>query len=689
MRLGRMELPRGEREANVKNKLVYRLCSVAMAMSLVTMAGCGSEADMSGVKDTLVSEEGTENVGSVSGDVASEASNFAVGENSGLDAVSDANASAVSVLDTSDMFTDRDLSGEYKEGQGVKITLTGETAQCDSKVVTIEGSTITISAEGTYLLSGSLENGMLVVEADDNAKVQLVLNDVEITNATGAAIYIKSGDKIFITTAAGSRNSLKNGGSYIVLDDNNIDGVIFSKSDICLNGSGALEITANAGHGVVTKDDLKITGGEITVEALQGHGISGKDSVRIAGGSITVNTGKDAIHSDNEEDSTRGYIYIADGKMDLISGGDGIAASGQIQVDGGNVIITAGGGSANKTTAKDENGEALSTKGIKAAGDVVLNDGIFIIDSQDDALHSNTNLTVNGGSYELSTGDDGLHADEITTVAGGTMNIATSYEGIEGNKVVVSGGYIKMLASDDGINAAGGNDGGMGGFFGGDVFGGGTDSSVEISGGTIYMNAAGDGLDSNGDLIVTGGAVYLSGPTNGANGALDYTTTGQVAGGTVVALGSSQMAMNFDDSSTQGSVLLSASGSVPAGTEILLKDAEGNVLLEYTAESAFNSILITTPQMQVGGTYTFIIGESEVEMTLETLINGTGNGMGGPGGVGGHGGMGGPGGMGGFGGMGGSDGMGGFGGMGGPGGMSGSGENNDSGEMRGNRGEMQ
>jgi len=544
------------------------------------------------------------------------------------------NAGTEKVLDISDMFTDRDLSGEYKASESVKIELTGDSAQCNLKKVQVNGGTITITEEGTYVLSGKLENGCIVIEADnDAAKVQLVLNNVEINNDSGAAIYVKSCDKVFVTSVGNSSNFLSNGGNYEMIDENHVDGALFSKSDLCFNGSGTLMITAKAGHGVVTKDDLKITDGNITVNAPEGHGFSGKDSVRIADGNIIVNCGKDGIHSENAEDTAKGYVYIGGGYLDITSGGDGIAASGMVQVDTVELKILAGGGNGNKITVKNENGDAISCKGIKSTQDMVLNNGTFIIDSQDDAVHSNTNLIVNGGTYELATGDDGIHADETTKIAGGAVNILTSYEGIEGNKIYVSGGYVKMLTDDDGINAAGGNDGGMGGMFGGDRFGESTDSTVEISGGTIYMNAAGDGLDSNGSLIVTGGAVYISGPTNGANGSLDYTTTGQAAGGTVVALGSSRMAMNFDDSSTQGSVLLTASGNAGAGTDILVKDAEGNIIIQYTAESVFNSILITSPDLQVGEAYTFSIGGSELEITLETLINGSGNGMGGPGGM--------------------------------------------------------
>lgn len=625
----------------MKRKSVYRLCAVATACTMaMSMTACSDSADATGVKDFLASEiDGT---GTAQG-----GSTGATGES----------APAVDLVSREDMFTDRDLSGEYDVKTAVKIELAGNSAKCDSPAVQIADGTVTISGEGTYILSGEFKDGMIVVAADDAAKVQLVLNGATISNSTNAAIYVKSADKAFVTLAEGSSNSLSNGGSYTVLDDNNIDGVIFSKSDIVVNGSGSLDIIAAAGHGIVSKDDLKVAGGRITITAAA-HALNGKDSVRIAAGTITVTAGKDGIHTSNEEDAEKGYVYIADGTLNLEVGGDGVDAVTLVQIDGGDFTINAGGGNTNKTVTKDEEGNALSTKGIKAGNDLVINGGSFTMNTQDDALHSNANLTINGGEYQIATGDDAVHSEETTTVAGGTMNITASYEGIEGKDIAISGGYIKIVASDDGINAAGGNDqsgfggmfggvsGGFGGGFGGGGFGESTDSSVVISGGTIYMDADGDGLDSNGSLIVTGGEVYVSGPENGGNGALDYGSTGQAAGGTVVAVGSMQMAMNFDSTSTQGSILINTDKTMSAGTTVVLNDATGKELVSYVTESSFNSVLITSPLLTQGETYTISVDGSDTTVILDSLIYGSGSGMGGFGGMGGPGGFGG-GGMGG------------------------------------------
>ena len=598
---------------NRKKYHEFKWCSIAAAavLSACALTACGGVPDtVNGNADGV--SGGMENGDGITGSTVQ-------GQQTDVRA---ANASAMNLLTVEDMFTDRDLRGEDGEAEYEEIILSGSSARCNSEGVEVSGSTITIAKEGVYLLSGALQEGMIVIAVKDTEKVQLVLDNASISNSANAAVYVKSADKVFITLAAGSINVLENGGSYTVLDDNKIDGVIFAKCDLTVNGTGSLEITAAEGHGIVSKDDVRITGGNLTITAA-GHGISGKDSVRIADGTISVASGKDGIRSNHDTDAEKGFVYIRNGQLTITADGDGISASKTLQIDGGSFVITAGGGS-NSTAAKDENGEPISAKGLKASEAMVVNGGIFVIDSLDDGLHSNDNLMIYGGEYEIATGDDGFHADEMLTIADGVINITASYEGIEGKDVVISGGNIKLYAADDGVNAAGGNDqSGFGGSFGRDNFGSGGDSSLLISGGVIYINADGDGLDSNGSLTVTGGEVYISGSSDNANGALDYDGVGQITGGIVAAAGSSGMAMNFGDTSAQGSILINIPNQA-AGTEIVVKNAAGEELITYTAESAFDSVVVSSPEMVQGGVYTISAGEEERSITLENLIYGSG-----------------------------------------------------------------
>lgn len=586
-------------------------------------------------------------------------------------------------LAVEDMFTERDLAGDYDAAAAIPVTLEGGTASCGDPSVVISGGTVTITEEGTYILSGKLE-GMVAVDAADTAKVQLVLDGAEISNASNAALYAREADKLFITLAEGSQNSLSSGG-YTAIDENKIDGAVFAKCDLTVNGSGSLKIEAPEGHGVVTKDDLVVAGGKLAVNA-QGHGFEGKDSVRVAGGQLNVTSGKDGIHSENSDDAGKGFVYIQGGEFSFVCGGDGISAGYCLQVDGGDFSILSGGGSGG-TAVRDENGDMVSAKGMKSDGAVAINGGVIVVDALDDAFHAGASLTVTGGTISLATGDDGFHADGTMAIAGGAIDVTDSYEGIEGKEVVISGGEIRVKASDDGLNAAGGNDGSglygrMGGMDGGQF--GAEGSAAVISGGVLYINAAGDGIDSNGDLTVTGGETYVSGPENGANGAIDCGGAAKITGGVLVAVGSPQMAMNFGGESTQGSILTNVAECM-AQDRVQLLDAQGNVLLSFTAESAFSSVLVSCPQLKQGQTYTLSAGGKETQIVLEDLIYG--NGMGGPGG------MGGTGGPGDFGGPGGPGGMGETGGPGSPGGMDGMGGPESFGENGGpwdrNQGEGQ
>lgn len=538
------------------------------------------------------------------------------------------------------------------------ITLSGSTASCDSASVSIDGGVVTITGGGDYELTGTLDDGMVIVSAGDDDDVNLILNGASITSSTSAAIYIADGGDVTVTLAAGSENTLANGGAFEAIDERNIDAVIFSTEDLTLNGTGSLTVDSPAGHGVVSKDDLTVESGTYAVTA-SGHGMTGKNTVLLEDGDFTIEAGTDGIHVDNDEDAALGNLTISGGSYTVTAGGDGVSASGTLTVEGGTFDVTAGGGSASVTYSngafgwqgQTANTDDASAKGFKSGGDLTVSGGELTVDSADDALHSNANLTVSGGTLTLSSGDDGVHADGDTAISAGTVTIPASYEGIEGQTITISGGAITVTASDDGLNAAGGNDqSGSGGFFGGDPFQSDDSASILISGGTLYVDASGDGIDSNGSITMTGGQVFVSGPTNSGNGALDYGSTAEITGGTIIAAGASGMAENFTSAENQG-VMLVSTGSQQAGSTIQLSDASGNALLTWQADKAYECVIISSPDVQQGSTYTVSAGSSTQTVSMTSAVYGAGMGMGGMGQMGGQmqGGM--PGGMGGHGGM--------------------------------------
>ena len=545
-------------------------------------------------------------------------------------------------IDASKMFTTRDTEIGYD--------MTTATS-----VKEITGGTYKITEEGTYVFSGELK-GQILVEASKDAKVQIVLSDASITNENSAAVYVKSADKVFLTIEGD--NSVTTTSDFVAIDDNNIDGAIFSKETLTMNGDGKLTVTSKSGNGIVSKDTLKITSGTISITAGL-DGIQGKDSVRISGGDIKIEAGNDGIQSNNDEDEEKGFIYIS----------------------GGNIDVKAG------TNSNSEE----SSKGIKAYRDIVIDGGTIKIDSTDDSIHADNSITINDGAIEVASKDDGIHAEAVLYITDGTVNVTKSYEGLEGEIVHIAGGKIDITASDDGINAAGSSNN-NGDAWGGDMkgdkgnfmpnfqdgempqmqdnnfqrggrgnrmdvqtedgqdgsnaqngrMGGGmmmdTDENavIRIEGGDVTVNASGDGIDSNGYVYINGGNTVVYGPTNDGNAALDFGLGVIATGGKCIALGSSGMAEAFSTESTQGAMLVNIDTAASKGSVVELKDSTGKVIMSATGIKTFNSIAITSPDIKKGETYTLSVDGNDVtvEMTDVTYSNSKG-GFGGTGGQGG------------------------------------------------------
>jgi len=562
--------------------------------------------------------------------------------------------------DISDMFTDRDYRTEYEENKSAVIQLNGDSATCSSNAVRISGGMVTITDEGTYIISGTLNDGMIIVDADEKDKLQIVLNGVDITGKTSAALYILEADKVFVSLAEGTKNVLSNGGSFEPIDENNIDSAVFSKQDLTFNGTGSLTVNSPAGQGIAAKDDLVFTGGTYTINSAS-HGLDANDSVRVVDTMLTIKAGKDGIHAENTDDETLGFVYIAGGTFDISAEGDGISVGAWAQIEDGTFKVISGGGSENgenqnsgawggfmdggpggmggrpggmggrpggmggrpggdsSSGSTETEDSSTSMKGIKAASDLLINGGTFDIDSADDAVHANASITVNGGSFEIATGDDGFHADDTLTIASGTINISESYEGLEALQILVSGGAITLTASDDGLNAAGGTDGsGLGGTQGNDMFGGrgpmggmggmsaNSDGSIKITGGDLYVKASGDGMDANGTLEISGGMITVCGPTSGDTATLDYDISGVINGGTFIGTGGSMMAQSLS-STTQG-VWAASVGNQAAGTQLTLTDSDGKVIISCIPELPFAVVILSSPEIVKGESYTLTVG---------------------------------------------------------------------------------
>ena len=365
-------------------------------------------------------------------------------------------------------------------------------ASGDSIVVTGDGAVaengkVTIRKAGTYLLSGTLEEGQLLVDAEEGAEIILIFDGFKISNSTDAPLLFESGSSITLVLKDGSKNAVTDLRSSA--EEN--QAAIYTKSDLTISGNGTLDVTGTA----------------------------------------------------------------------------------------------------------------------------------------EDAIHSKTNVTVQGGTINLKAGDDAIHADETLTILDGKVTVLESEEGLEGLVVDIQGGDITVNASDDGLNASDGS--------GSDKAPGQATEGAEIriSRGVLTVKAGGDGIDSNGDLIISGGTVVVDGPSDGGNAPIDYDGKGVISGGTVFVSGDSGMFQSLNDSgSTQNSIVYYLSETQAAGTKVAVADSKGNVIYENNSTTqAFNTVLFSAADLKRGESYTVTVGEQSETVSVSETVNSIGENRGGNG----------------------------------------------------------
>lgn len=559
-------------------------------------------------------------------------------------------------------FKDKDTNTEWSADSSTMIHMTGTSATVTGSGAKAADGSVTITAGGTYVLSGKLDDGQVVVNVEDKEDVHLVLNGVELHDEDSAPVYIQKAGDVILTLQDGTENVITDGDTYVYPDESTDEpnAAIFSKSDLTINGTGKLSVTGNFNNGITSKDDLKIVSGTIAVQAAD-DGLVGRDMVAVKEGNVTVKAGGDGIKSTNDEDAAKGFVAMAGGTFNIEAEADGIQAETSLVVDGGTYTLLTGGGNtkgevktgdqgpggpwggrggqaeppaapmdgtaapaegsaagtsapatqpnvelaaattSNEDATATEETESQSKKGLKAGGNINVNDGKFSIDSADDSVHSNGNVGIYGGTFEIASGDDGVHADAEVVIAGGTINISKSYEGVEGANITVSGGETHVTANDDGVNVAGGNDASSAnGSATQDRFSESASNKLSITGGYLSVDAMGDGLDSNGSIEMSGGTVVVSGPTSDGNGMLDYDGTFEMSGGILAAAGSSGMAQAPSDSSSQYSIAMTFSDTQQAGKPVHLEDSQGNAILTFAPGKNYQTVVISSPDLKKG-----------------------------------------------------------------------------------------
>lgn len=663
---------------NICKRTVRSFALIMAALICLSAASCKSE---SGQTDDEVHE--LQNNGLASGDGSG-----------------GSNTEVISSADIAVEYTKTDLNAAY-DSPTATVECSGTNASITGSGIALEAGKLTVTAAGCYLLSGDFE-GQVLIEAPDTDKVQLVLNGFTVTYAEGSPILCESADKLVITLAEGSVNRVNDTGSgYIDVEDGESDpntrtgGAIHAKCAMTINGNGSIEVESTYHHGIFTKKTLKIISGTISVDA-PGDALKGKNAVAIKDGKITLDAGGDGIQCSEEVNTEHGYIWIEGGDLTLSAEGDGLDASLYLLMKGGNVEVTTtgterkvydesestesgnaggmtggmgrpvmggmmGGGSYVSSDGYEMNSDGyykITSKGVKSGGLIELTGGSLTVVSTGHAIKADGDLLVGGDAKVEVTArceafranSKGLSADGQLAITGGDVVVHYAYEGIEaGGSIVVSGGSARVLeAVDDGLNV------------------GTIGQNIAVSGGYVFVNAGGDGIDSNGNVQISGGTVLVAGPTNSGNGALDcgdggYTIT--VSGGLLIAYGASGMAEAPSTSSEQCSI--SYNTTLRSGTLFYILDSDGNAVTAVQLLKDAQNIVVSSPALKQGESYTLYSGGTAegvnsdglvtgsvsggstiTELTLSSIVTGSGGGMGnmggGPGGMGGD-----PGGMGG------------------------------------------
>ena len=575
---------------------------------------------------------------------------FINGESLGITKIVDEDADQNS--DT-EYFTSKDQDGDWDSSEATVITLKRNEAVISGNGAYTSDGNVVITNAGYYVVSGSLTDGYLSVDAYDSSKVFIRLDGVEINCSDDACIRVEKADKVFLTLAEGSQNTLNSGSTYSdqALSDGT-DGTIFAHDDLTINGSGSLTVNAAYRHGIAANDDLVITGGTITVTAAA-DAIHANDSLRIKEASITVDAGDDGLVTSNEKEN--GYLYIESGTINVTAADDGIHTTGEITLAGGDITVSAGNdGIHSDTSIYIRNGTLLIDKcyeGIEALI-IDVSGGDITIYPTDDGFNANGNSDSQigaggmGGGMGRGKGDrGGMHGPQDTgsgasagdmpappdmnsTTSAGNMPAPPDMDSNVNSDMnsQMSSDMNSQMSSDmnsqmsSGMNSGDGNSKSS-------TAANDEETYISISGGTIrIINEAGndaDGLDSNGDIFISGGSIYVSLQGSGSNSAVDFGSesggVAEISGGTIIACGASSMAEAFDSSSTQASILYNTSTVAEAGTTLSIKDTEGDILLSWEVPCSFSSALVSCPQLETGGTYTVSIGDDTEEITLEEI----------------------------------------------------------------------
>lgn len=478
----------------------------------------------------------------------------------------------------------------------VPITLSGSTATSAGPGVSISGGTVTVTAAGTYQLTGSLTDGQVVVDTTDSGIVRLILNGATIANSRSSAVNVVDAGKVLVYLNPNTTNRLSDATTYVYpAGEDEPDAALFSTADLTIAGTGSLTVTGNAYDGIASKDGLVIASGTITVNAVD-DGVRGKDYLSVDGGTVTVTARDgDGLKSNEDGDATLGWVLFNGGSTTVTAGGDGVHGETDVILAGGTVSVRSGGGH------NVPPGDA-STKGLKAGVLIVTGGGQLTVDASDDAVHSDGAIAIDGGTLTLATADDAVHAETTLDVTDGTVNVTASNEGLEALKLTISGGSVDVVATDDGLNSA---EEGLNEFVTS------PNAFIRITGGSVATRGGTDAVDTNGTLTVSGGTLVAHGSETTAFGEGGLDSNGPIVfnGGTTFAAGLSAVTGQIANNSPQRWITYRFAARQQAGT--LVQVASGStVIAAYRATKAFQQVALSSPEVIGGRTYDIYTGGS-------------------------------------------------------------------------------
>lgn len=456
-------------------------------------------------------------------------------------------------------FTDRDSKIDYEESTASKIVLSSTTAKITGDGAKLEDKTVKITKEGTYILSGSSDGLNVVVEAADTEKVWLVFDNLSMKGVS-APIQVLTADKVFITLAKGSTNTIED---IEVAESEELNAAIYSKSDLTINGSGKLIVNGKYEHGIKSSDDLKMLGGSFVITAAN-DGLNANDALNIKDSVIEISAKGDGIHSDKN-------VYIDGKSLNIKESEEGIEGK-VVDIVSGDIDIKSSDDGINATDSSLKTDEVSSAT---PAGD-----------------EQNKNLEERPAPPEGFGQKPENFEDLPSDVQEKIKNRPQRPEG----EAVPEG---EMQRPEGTPHGAG--------------FENQEGTEIIIRGGDLYIDASGDGIDSNGNLTVSGGKVVIEGSGSRGDGAIDYNGTGLVTGGEVLALGGSDMLQSFSTESAQSHIVVTAKESIAVGAKITIKDEAGKVLYEHINKKAFSALVYSSKDLVKAKNYTVQIGDTILE----------------------------------------------------------------------------